>query len=215
MRYVGQTWPKMIRNRRYFSLKVQTLGVLLGAVAVPITLWLTVQSINELAHWTRERFTFDLLSRFNDELADHPKAVEEAYPDLMDPAKGSSLSLAEAQILVNAKEGNFLADGKTSRADVRRHLNSILNHTEDIASAWEKKICEQDQVEEETASGIVRWYNFFAKYIQAEDRKAGEQNWPPLMRVVEVWKRKGHGSVANPSPNTEEILLEPQIVLAD
>ena len=180
---------------------IQTCGVLLVATSI----WVSVHSIDVQVHWNRQRLTFDLLGKYTSELKEHAPNVYNAYPGLNDPTKGGAPSPQEAQILATAEEGVLLPDGKSSAATVRRHLNAVLNYFEELAYAWESETCERDPIEQEVAPGIVRWTDFFANYIQVQDALNQEPNWPPLSRVVKIWKSKGHErlyvvSIAAPSP---------------
>src|SRR5215469_1134441 len=168
---------------------IQTCGVLLVATSI----WVSVHSIDVQVHWNRQRLTFDLLGKYTSELKEHAPNVYNAYPGLNDPTKGGAPSPQEAQILATAEEGVLLPDGKSSAATVRRHLNAVLNYFEELAYAWESETCERDPIEQEVAPGIVRWTDFFANYIQVQDALNQEPNWPPLSRVVKIWKSKGHG----------------------
>jgi hypothetical protein len=136
--------------------------------------------------WNRRQYAMQILADWNPQTSEHRKAIESAFPGLIDVDRNSNkvveLSRARAAEIYESKPGS-------PDWDLKFHFIELGNYFEFICSSYIHHVADHDMIEQAFRYMLIRWHGIMLTFIDTIEHHRGYRPWQPFSDLVEYWQR--------------------------
>ena len=157
---------------------IGAFGTLLGA-------WIVYRTLRADHEWRRRENAIMFLRKWNDDTADHAKAIEEVFPHLrdVDHNSGAVTELTQEQ----ARQIYTCGPENRKYWELRFHIVELLNHLEAITTAYDNQVVDRKIVRPVMSGPLFTWCTILKNFLKVVEDCEGVQPWQPLLTTVESW----------------------------
>src|SRR5262249_24299297 len=74
--------------------------------------------------------------------------------------------------------------------ELKTRLNIVFNYFEDIGTAWEWQMAEEQMLDDQVGEAILRWEKIFGAYREALTMERKADQWPAVTKYIEHLQQK-------------------------
>jgi hypothetical protein len=161
----------------------QNIGILTAILSATIA-WIALKANHD---WNRRNYALQLVGEWNAKTSMHRKAIENAFPGLIDKDNRSGTC---TEITKQIAQEIYKSRPEEANWQVRFHLIELGNHLEFISTAYLHSVGDKEILEQAFRAPLIRWHDIMANFIAEVEVHRKYKPWEPWDRAVNHWKSK-------------------------
>lgn len=161
---------------------LQIFGLFLATGSVLLA-WRALKATHD---WNRRSYALKIIEDWNTKTSEHRKAIEQAFPGLVDTNKRSSAAVELSKQVVQSIYASKPSDEQEWK--LRFHLIQLGNHFEYIATAYLQHVADQAIIDQAFRATMIRWHGIMLNFIAEIEEHRGYRAWAPWEECVNKWK---------------------------
>jgi len=162
----------------------------IGILATGCSAYLAYRSLNrqqkivKADHDRSKRaFAVKLLLKWNNNTLVHRRAIEKAFPGLLDHKHGDYTQLTKK----HATEIYNATNNESELFELRFHIIELLNFFEAVAMAYENSVADQEILETSFKGTLNNYYIALHDFLAIVEDCRQYQPWKPYITLVRRW----------------------------